>query len=1013
MRRSGAFAWSSSGCQVIGREQVAAQLADLIRAHAVVAVVGPLGIGKTELVRWVVQREAAAGRVPPPAYASLSGVDGARGLVERTARALGRRRPPVESSRLVPSLCALLTSATCTLVWDDAQDAVLDALADGLEAVMAPDGAETRLRIVLVARDALGSRHGPLGAWAERNEVASLEVPPLDAAACRQLIATLEHRRGRSLHEEAILASGGNPLALQLAVAAGLAAGSDPMVGLGRAIDALPAGARALLFVLLAAETSLRDVDLRAVCGSSTASDLLLLASHALVARDGDRVWFPPPMMGPVRSLVGPPQPVTWEVLEALARRALAGAPDDPEALLLACRALAQRGCAPEALALLRGHVAARAATSPAALERTLGEIARGDTAAAAEALLALAREQLRWGDFEAARRTLDGLSALELSAPLAYRRYILRAEALVRAGEPASATQELERARLVTPPGSEIALEEGLADLAVLRGDLSGARRALLRLARSTRSIPSLEGRRAVSLGFSYILEERYDRALAWARKAREAYRRRGEAAVDILVPIVEIAALMGLDQIDRAMEVATREAAARTSRDDRGLSQGTAIIFQAGVLFRRGQLEEAMRVGEPAFCALDRRADRIFRARVAHYLARSAIGLGQLERAEEFIRIAAGVAAEPGLGVLRPMCEMDFALLCEARGERKEAVDRSRRALSGAWQSPLARVEAWALDDRDRPPPRAAFGAARAYAELRSAERALETGDLAQADSAAAGAEVWYRRAGALYELARAQLARGEARARLGQPGEASCAIASCASLSERNGYLPILLCAHLVRAFLAERAGDLEDCAAELGSAWRRATPELRDEALLRACSRAGVRIDDSVACSLHPLASRIARLGLDRPARFVIQDGERRWILDTGEEPPGRFDLTVVLDSGRVRSEQADLPLPPQRLQLLEQLACSGAGGVSLEDFYLRVWGGREYHPLRHRNAVYVALTRLRESLGAVLERDAFVEGPDGRYRIAPDVRAAVRRSWMGGDQDLELRAASAK
>ena len=64
MSGSGAFAWSGAGCELIGREQVAAQLVDLIRAHAVVAVVGPLGIGKTELVRWVVQREAAAGRVP-------------------------------------------------------------------------------------------------------------------------------------------------------------------------------------------------------------------------------------------------------------------------------------------------------------------------------------------------------------------------------------------------------------------------------------------------------------------------------------------------------------------------------------------------------------------------------------------------------------------------------------------------------------------------------------------------------------------------------------------------------------------------------------------------------------------------------------------------------------------------------------------------------------------------------------------------------------------------------------
>ena len=1013
MHRSDAFAWSSAGHELIGRERVAEQLADLIRAHAVVAVVGPLGIGKTELVRRVVEREAAAGRVPPPAYASLAGVDGARGILERTGRALARGYPSVESSRLVPALCALFHSTACTLVWDDAQDVPLEALAATLAAVPPPDGVEPPCRIVIVARDPVASGQAALGTWAERRGIASLRVPPLDAAACRQLIEALAHRRQRSLQDEAILASGGNPLALQLAVAAASAAGSDPMVGLGHAIDALPPGARAVLCVLLAAETSLREAELHAVCGSGTAGALLLLARHSLVARDGDRVSLPPPMIDPARSLLGPLEPATWEALEVLARRALAGTPDDPEALLLACRALAQRGRAQEALALLRGHVAARAAASPAALERTLGDIARCNTAAANEALLALAREQLRWGDFEAARRTLNGLAALELPAPLAYRRCILSAEALVRAGEPAGATQELERARLVTPAGAEIALEEGLADLAILRGDLQGARRALLGLACRTRSVPCLEGRRAVSLGFSYVLEERYDRALAWARKARQAYRLRGDAAVDILVPIVEIAALMGLDQIDRAMEVAARETTVRMSRDDRGLGQGTAILFQAGVLYRRGRLEDAMRVGEPAFRALDRRADQIFRARAAHYLARSAIGLGQLERAEEYIRIATGIAAEPGLGVLRPMCEMDFALFCEARGERREAADRSRQALSGAWRSPLAQVDAWALDDRDLPPPRGGFGAAQAYAGLRSAERALERGDLAQADAAAGCAEGWYRRAGALYELARAQLARGEARARLGQPDESSSAIAGCVSLAEKNGYLPLLLGAHLVRAYLAERAGNLDGCAAELESAWRRSTRELRDEALLRACSRAGVPIGAGVTGPTRPLASRIARLGLDRPARFVTQEGERRWLLDAGEEPPGRFDLMMALDSGRVRSGQAELPLPPQRLQILEQLACSGATGISLEDLHLRVWGGTEYHPLRHRNAVYVALTRLRESLGAVLARDAFVEGPDGRYRIAPGMRVAVRRSWSSGEPDSEPRLAPTK
>jgi len=80
-------------------------------------------------------------------------------------------------------------------------------------------------------------------------------------------------------------------------------------------------------------------------------------------------------------------------------------------------------------------------------------------------------------------------------------------------------------------------------------------------------------------------------------------------------------------------------------------------------------------------------------------------------------------------------------------------------------------------------------------------------------------------------------------------------------------------------------------------------------------------------------------------------------------DEGEEPPGRFDLTMELDSGRVRSDQAELSLPPQRLQLLEQLACSGAAGLNLEGLHLKVWGGMEYHPLRHRNAVYDKMVEL--------------------------------------------------
>src|SRR5207245_10433131 len=69
--------WSGTGCELIGRERVAAELAQLIRAHAVVAVVGPLGVGKTALVRQVVERGAAAGRGAPGGHAALAGGGGA------------------------------------------------------------------------------------------------------------------------------------------------------------------------------------------------------------------------------------------------------------------------------------------------------------------------------------------------------------------------------------------------------------------------------------------------------------------------------------------------------------------------------------------------------------------------------------------------------------------------------------------------------------------------------------------------------------------------------------------------------------------------------------------------------------------------------------------------------------------------------------------------------------------------------------------------------------------------
>lgn len=611
-----------------------------------------------------------------------------------------------------------------------------------------------------------------------------------------------------------------------------------------------------------------------------------------------------------------------------------------------------------------------------------------GGTASTSAATLMLAREHLRRGDFDAARQSLEAVLLLPgAAASTVQRARILHAETLIRAGDPVSAARELERARPAASPAAARAIELALAELAVLRGELAQARRALLGLEPRTRGRPAFEERRATALALSYLFEERHAQALAWTRRARLASRQRAAGARNPLTAPVEIAALLGLDRIDRAMAAAAREASGEGSDPP---APGPAALVKAGILFRRGELAAALETSAPTYRALDRRADQIFRAIVAHYSARSAIGLGDFAGAETLLRQAAGISAEPGLAVLRPWCDADFAVLLDARGNRAEAQVRIRRALDVSAPSPYARVEAWALGAVRDPPALRSDQACGAFLALRSAERALEVDHLEEAVAKARIAARWYERAGAEYELARALLAEGEGLARLGLEGGPSLAASS--ALSGQRGYRAVLIGALLVRASLADRAGDQGSYREALRRCLELADPGLHDEALRRACARAGLPATEAQPATCAPFRDRIARLGLDRPCAIMAVASDRCWLLDENEAPAERFALTVDILRGEARSIRGAVALPPQRLQLLESLVRAGPAGTTLEELYCNVWRSGPWHPLRHRNTVYVAITRLRESLAGLLEGSAVGELSDGRYRL--DARTVV-------------------
>lgn len=682
-------------------------------------------------------------------------------------------------------------------------------------------------------------------------------------------------------------------------------------------------------------------------------------------------------------------------ILTKRGERLMETAPGDPQALVLACRALAHSGEPRRSLELLQLHSHARSAVGATSLALLFREIGAADPALLAECQVALAREQLRRRDFEAARHTLEPVPAGLHSSPVACRIRVLRAEALLHCGDANGAALEIEYATRHATGAGRVQVVTALADLNICRGDLASARLALRRLGPVARKFPRVEALRAVSLGLSYLFEDRPHRALAWIRRARLAQRLCKDPAVDPLVLVVEVGALIALDRIDLATAVARQKEVAdiEGGLEAANLPDSLASIFQLGVLYRRGLFAEALLLQLAVSDFLERRSDRVFLAFTAHVLARCAMGCGLLARAEQLVRIASGLADDPGFAVLRPMCELDFALLCELRGERAMAREHVERALGGPVQSPLARLERWALSSAEGSPPRPGYESGDAYADLRAAERALERGKIDEAETAAGRAEAWYRRVGAAYEVARAQLARAEALARASRLQEARAVLDSCLAAADRNGYAMVAIAARLVEAFVADRTGDFPAYFAAIRAAIERATPELIDRSLLVAALRVGLGYAGA-SFGAQPWRDRVERLGLARSGRIVYQRDERLWLLADRELPEDGADLVVALDRGEVLSGSSALKLPPQRLNLLAALARASRSGLTLEDLYTSVWAGTQYHPLRHRNTIYVGLNRLRESLAGVLPSGEIVEVTDGLCRLTPGLRVAV-------------------
>ncbi len=767
------------------------------------------------------------------------------------------------------------------------------------------------------------------------------------------------------------------------------------MADVAKMIDGLgEPTARRIVDLLAVASAALHEGELIAAAGLGAARSLQMLEREGVVRREGGRVRLASEVSAAMAASVAEAGDELWTALSAVVEKTHAGWPQDPAVLLVRCRTLARSGNAGAALDMLERSRAAKLAVDLGQLEATLRAMAAGDPSVGPRALLLLAREQLRRGEVDRARHALaeveflrDELTTDEFS--------LLRAEAHARAGQPRFAVEDLKLASFTTR-GGLVSMRLMMAGLSMLAGRLHEARRILVALARETRDDPELEGRRWAALSLSYVLEERYGLARASARRARSAYRHPDTAPLEPLLWLIDFLSRLRLDDIDAAAAMAAAERRFRLS-DQAPIPS----LVRAALVGRQGDLQGCLSAARECAERLDRRADRFLLAIVQRYMARAAMDLGQLDRAEALIRELAGAAKDGGLAVLEPMCELEFALLAQSRGDPAEARRRALRALELAPKNPYVRVEAWVLADAPLPSTASMHPSLRGYVHLRAAERALRAGALDDAVRDATVACDWYHAVGARADEARAFSSLGEAYARLGRYDDATRALDVARELATRLALSPLLVADSLIRASIADRRGDIDEYVRSLASATRIAHPSLIGRAMVQACARAGF-VAGPWTARVSPFGPLVERLGLVRPVHFLITVGDRTCLADSSIDPGADLQLDLEMGSVTGSGRTWDLSAQPLLSKLLDSLVDAGDNGLPAELLYRQVWG-QEYHALRHRNTLYGAINRLRRGLASLVAGRQVIVQTDGNYRLSGATVAVVRAARAAAAQ----------
>lgn len=1023
-----------SSSAFVGRGDELRRIDELVGSEVLFLVYGLAGMGKSEFVYKAIEEARLTPRFRSAPALLLQAREGYRAehllsilrlrlrvrlgmaMDPGTGTAAGTGGPlqsdgaPSFAEDLI-AVARMLDARPCLIFLDDLQH--LDAMVGELLGYLARH--VRRSRIFVASRTELVL---PPGA----PPPVIIRLQPLDVTATAALVSSLSLRMGVAAADpaEVFRVSGGCPFLIRRALATPGNGQQD--AGQDRTLGELSQEARLVLLLARVLRGRLTTQELEQTdVGAAAIRELsrrFLIDVERGVIIVHDLTWDALRPLWPEADLAA----ARAEVAQLLARRCEADPGRNAADGVEAVRQLSLSGDQVQALAMLhRTHAAVAAAGLDHLLLDILPSLRAGfpgDVGAEQRLQLELlaVRIHLRRSDITRAQEILSSLE--HLPSAMGSLRYLrLAGEVCQRRGRLPEARQLFEKAqRVAKTPIERFQAALLLANVSSLAGDGEEARRVLDAAQRERAQgaeLPELGAIEIARLGWSrslsYLLEDRMVEAATVAAETTAALSESGltDASASVMLAMHALIANVECDEVGRARTMLDRilhhAAASGTLREP------TAALYRGIVLYAEGDMAVARAALHEALTTLDSHHDHAPAAAAALYLGRTLLALGDIDGVLAATQRAVRLFRAAGLPGLTPHAEIVQAQALLATLQLEPAGALAQRLMEQphlpsrlrfSLQAVLAGVQL--LDGRDPPgladrrdePEAAQHAHGLDRAELSVLLGKMEDAALRQLLQQTELARQHYARAGRRHLEARAATALAGLLLALSPCGSdelarADEALGRAQDLCMRHAYGQLHLRCVLLEAALRRRQGSerlamttLRQGLDEAGAA---------DDGLELRLLRAASEGSDAL---LPGLTTLLTSLGLRSTRPFVIVD--RRGRRDADERERDRLlqacELIIDVERGSIcrRGGEPGISGRPLMASLLTALAGSQAECVSAEQLFYDVWGGREYHPLQHRNTIYVAITRLRQALRELLPGRELIETTASGWRLAPDV-----------------------